>query len=58
MEGEGAGNDGEEFKFEGLGIEGDDVVGALKSLLKSKFCCCCGCCSCGFGFPDEAINFV
>ena len=46
MEGEGAGNDGEEFKFEGLGIEGDvdvdgdDVVGALKSLLKSKFCCC------------------
>lgn len=50
MEGEGAGNDGEEFKFEGLGIEGDvdgdDVVGALKSLLKSKFCCC-SCCGCG-----------
>lgn len=52
MEGEGAGNDGEVFKFEELGIEGEgddaegDVVGALKSLLKSKWFCCC-CCGCG-----------
>lgn len=41
MEGEGEGNDGEEFKFEGLGIEGDaaDAAGGgvLKSLLKSKW---------------------
>lgn len=41
MEGEGAGNEGEVFKFEGLGIEGDaaDATGAgvLKSLLKSKW---------------------
>lgn len=54
MEGEGAGNDGEEFKFEGLGIDGDDDgddavdVVSLKSLLKSKWLCCgCGCgCGC------------
>lgn len=45
MEGEGAGNDGEEFKFEGLGIGGDAAdtaaAGVLKSLLKSKWVVCC-----------------
>lgn len=37
MEGEGAGNEGEEFK--GLGIEGGGV--ALKSFWKSKWVVCC-----------------
>jgi hypothetical protein len=40
VEGEGAGNEGEEFKFEGFWIIGDVVV-ALNSFCKSNWVVCC-----------------